>query len=87
MVEGNVISENMWGIRIGSHHNVITGNAFIKNTVKDATFFYNGEAAFNNWNGNYWGRPHLLPKPIFGWRLPFPWLNFDRRPLLAPPTK
>jgi len=86
-VEGNTISENMWGIRVGSKYNVITGNAFLGNTVKDATFFYSGGPALNNWNGNYWGRAHLLPKPIFGWRLPFPWLNFDRRPLLAPPTK
>ncbi|NIA10160.1 MAG: hypothetical protein GWP10_10665 [Nitrospiraceae bacterium] len=86
-VEGNTISENMWGIRVGSKYNIITGNAFLGNTVKDATFFYSKGLAFNNWNGNYWERAHLLPKPIFGWRIPFPWVNFDLRPLLAPPTK
>ncbi|RLF33172.1 MAG: hypothetical protein DRN07_03265 [Thermoplasmata archaeon] len=85
-IEGNIISENMWGIRVGSKYNVITGNEFLGNTVKDATFFYNGGPTFNNWNGNFWGRPHLLPKPIFGWRIPFIWINFDWRPLLKQPT-
>lgn len=86
-IAGNIISENMWGIRIGSRYNVITGNAFLGNTVKDATFFYSGGPVFNNWNGNFWGRPHLLPKPIFGWRLPLIWVNFDWRPLKEAPAR
>ena len=86
-VEGNTISENTWGVSVGSKYNVITANVFLNNKLKDATFLYPKGAgiAFNNWNGNYWGRPHLLPKPIFGWHVPFPWVAFDWRPLLVPP--
>jgi hypothetical protein len=40
-----------------------------------------------NWNGNYWGRPRSIPKPIFG-RLPpsgyIPWVSFDWHPAKEP---
>jgi len=33
----------------------------------------------SKWFGNYWNRPRLLPKPIFGIMAKMPWLNFDWR--------
>jgi len=39
------------------------------------------------WDGNYWNRPRLLPKPILG-RLPpsgnIPWFHFDLHPAQEP---
>ncbi|MEM0467507.1 MAG: hypothetical protein QXX20_07975 [Candidatus Thermoplasmatota archaeon] len=41
-------------------------------------------SALNTWSRNYWNRPRILPKPIFGLMMLLPWLNFDLRPLLRP---
>lgn len=54
--------------------------------------YYNELSAKNTWYQNYWGRPRVLPKPIFGHVLigdgPFPqaipWFYFDVRPRLTP---
>ena len=40
------------------------------------------------WSENYWGRPRILPKPIFGimviGSVPIPWFNFDWNPAQEP---
>jgi parallel beta-helix repeat protein len=65
---GNSISNNLvyncdFGIFIDeSHDNVISKNTFENNTIHAR--FLNSDG--NNWNENYWGRPRILPKPIFG---------------------
>ena len=40
----------------------------------------------NYWNGNYWNRPHSLPRPIFGWILNVPVVKFDWHPARSPNT-
>ncbi len=87
LVEANNLSGNMVGVWIGSAGNVIRYNNFMDSERWHATFISADRdplVPHNRWNRNYWGRPHLLPKPILGWRLPFPWLNVDWRPLLQP---
>jgi hypothetical protein len=42
---------------------------------------------FNTWDRNYWGRPRLLPKPLFGWIGFFgliPFVIFDWHPAQEP---
>jgi len=87
-VQKNDFLYNSIGIRVGSFSNTITKNNFVDNS-RDATFIYPGnlKPSLNDWNGNYWGSPHLLPKPIWGWRFPFPWVNFDFHPLSQPYSK
>lgn len=86
----NHIEKNAGGIiLVGSVDNVITHNNFIKNKINaffadaisiDPPFFYGK----SKWLGNYWNRPRLLPKPIFGIMAMIPWLNFDWRPAREP---
>ncbi|MGC9308463.1 MAG: NosD domain-containing protein, partial [Thermoplasmatota archaeon] len=86
-VLANTFTGNEVGVWIGSTGNVIRYNNFYDSERRDATFISADRTPLvphNRWNQNYWGRPHVLPKPIFGWRLPFPWLNFDWRPLMQP---
>lgn len=63
---------------------LISGNTFLDN-VKNATF-YNSPGTI--WWGNYWDRPRLLPRPIYGVKTIFnhdlPWLAFDWRPAKEP---
>ena len=86
-VLANTFTGNEVGVWIGSTGNVIRYNNFYDSERRDATFISADREPLvphNRWTQNYWGRPHMLPKPIFGWRLPFPWLNFDWRPLMQP---
>ncbi len=57
----------------------VSYNNFLNNLVS-AT--YNVEC--NYWNHNYWGRPRVLPKCIFGTigypYIPIPWVKFDFHP-------
>ena len=36
------------------------------------------------WDGNYWGRPRLLPYPILGLFLIIPFISFDWHPAQEP---
>ena len=60
--------------------NFILKNNFINNKLS-ASFEW---ALLNWWSRNYWDRPRLLPKPIFGSVVDIPWINFDLRPALKP---
>ncbi len=66
---------NLW-----CNENKIHFNNFIDNG-NDAKFT---TSVMNRWSFNYWDRPHIFPKPIFGRIAIFPWINFDWRPLLTP---
>jgi parallel beta-helix repeat protein len=88
IITGNDICSNyMYGINITwSSKNVISENNFIDNN-KYAYF----SDCKNIWKHNYWGKPRILPKPIFGiikidfyWIL---WFNIDWRPALKPYDK
>ena len=62
MISTNRISQNEKGIKlISSTNNTIITNNFLRNR-RHALF----ENCTNKWDENYWGRPRLLPKLIFG---------------------
>jgi parallel beta-helix repeat protein len=69
-------------LRRKSNGNQIKNNNFIKNT-RAATF---KGCVKNKWENNYWQRPRVLPKPIFGKMglLRIPWINFDWNPTKTP---
>lgn len=72
---GYAIVFNLW-----CNENRISFNNFINNG-NDVVFF---TSSLNRWNFNYWGRPRVLPKAIFGLMGFIPWVNFDWRPLFIP---
>jgi parallel beta-helix repeat protein len=85
IVLGNTLKENTQkGICLKEcDHNTITSNNFIGNPTP-ASFFYSSD---NVWDGNYWGRPRIFPKLIFGKtgkdaRIPV--INIDHHPLKEP---
>jgi len=86
----NRISDNSNGVRIeyGSN-NTVSFNNFIDNK-RDVGFNVFSGDRHNNWNYNYWQRPRIFPKIIFGkirlgnTRLNIPWINFDRYPARKP---
>ena len=81
----NSITGNEVGIILNhSNKNVIQSNNFIKNK-KSASFF---SCENKTWNGNYWNRPRLFPKFIYGKTMiqnkETPWLNIDWNPAKEP---
>jgi len=92
-ITGNTISlNNKYGIRLfNSVGNTILKNNFIGN--KRAAFFYNNveiKWERNTWKQNYWNRPRVLPKLIFGEievieeSIFMPWFNIDWHPAQEP---
>jgi len=66
IIEKNFISHFMFGIFIDkSYYTVISMNTFMKN-IFHARFSNTGFSSGTIWKENYWGRPRILPKPIFG---------------------
>jgi len=86
----NTISKNLVGIRVEfSSNNTIMNNNFIKNIYREAYHLGNKFLGHkNNWSGNYWNRPRVLPKPIFGRTGMFfkliPYIDFDWSPAKQP---
>jgi parallel beta-helix repeat protein len=84
-ISGNSISKNTQGIYfVSSTNNTVLKNNFLRNK-RHALF----ENCTNSWNLNYWGRPRILPKLIFGIRnrqneLPLSSLDIDWHPALKP---
>jgi parallel beta-helix repeat protein len=84
----NMISNNLVGIRIEYSTNTkIFNNNLIKNTFKGAHFLGDIFSIYTNtWDGNYWNRPRVLPKPILGRSgiilIILPWINFDWNPAI-----
>ncbi|PNX45293.1 MAG: hypothetical protein BV459_08975 [Thermoplasmata archaeon M11B2D] len=55
----------MFGIYLEeSQDTTISQNTFLKNLVHAR--FHNTGFFSNHWDQNYWGRPQIIPKPIFG---------------------
>ena len=84
-ITGNTISNNDYGIYLNfSFFNLILKNNFLDNEL-DA-FFIN--SFINHWKQNYWNKPHLLPKPIFGKIVilyrEITWIQFDWHPAKEP---
>lgn len=85
IIEENTIKANGYGINIAnSSKNNIHCNNFVNNG-RHAFFAF---SRYTTWNKNYWNRPRLLPKPIFGKMAfsgrKFTWLNFDWCPAIKP---
>jgi len=83
----NTISNNNgFGLKLQwlCNDNTIHKNNFIANN-RQAQFI---DSFLNSWFENYWNRPRLLPKPIFGTitigTLSYLWINFDWRPAREP---
>ena len=80
----NFIKNNLGLYISGSIENSIKSNNFRKNTLH--AFFINCNNTL--WNGNYWSRPRLLPKPIFGLKIQkklwTPYINNDMNPAKEP---
>jgi parallel beta-helix repeat protein len=89
-IEHNTIISNKGnGIFLlrGSLNRIIENN-FMNNT-HDASFDFDSlKFPFGNqWDGNYWGKPKLLPKVIFGYggnNKLIPWINIDWHPAKEP---
>jgi parallel beta-helix repeat protein len=78
----NIISKN----NIKFNLNGIYLQTASKNTITLNNFILNGVSVKcslcrNNWTGNYWNRPHVFPKPIFGF---LPFVQFDWYPAQKP---
>jgi parallel beta-helix repeat protein len=85
LISNNNFVNNLCGLyQSSSAKNNITFNNFIKNKLN--AFFLNCNQTV--WDSNYWNRPRLLPKPIFGFEkhegLWFPSINYDYNPALVP---
>jgi nitrous oxidase accessory protein len=85
LVSNNNFINNICGLyQSGSAKNNITSNNFRKNKLN--AFFINCNQTL--WDSNYWNRPRLLPKPIFGLEkykeLWIPCINYDYNPAKEP---
>lgn len=84
----NMISNNLVGVRIEYSTNTnILNNNLIENKFKEAHFVGDVLSIYTNvWDGNYWTRPRLFPKPILGRSgiilMMLPWINFDWHPAI-----
>jgi parallel beta-helix repeat protein len=84
-ISSNNIIDNFFGLYLsGSSFTNISSNTFRRNKI--TVFFINCNE--NSWNGNYWNRGMLFPRPIFGimkrWELWLPQINIDWRPAREP---
>jgi len=88
-IKHNMISSNeKYGIYLAHSfgHNILENN-FINNEKEAFFTFYTGDQS-NTWDRNYWDRPRVFPKVIFGkmetklgW---IPWIEFDWHPSKKP---
>ena len=78
----NNIKENQIGVQINSksNKNKILENNFIKCNISAIHI----QSYRNTWNHNFWDKPRLFPKPIFGYGLILPRLTFDLHPAKEP---
>jgi parallel beta-helix repeat protein len=65
IIMGNNISDNWYGIESDGYSNIIQKNNFLDN-YKNAFFSIRKILKRNLWRQNYWNKPQLLPKFIFG---------------------
>jgi parallel beta-helix repeat protein len=89
----NVIEENDIGLYLtgGPYNNFIENNTFIDNVLQVQSI---GKTK-NYYNNNYWNRPRMFPKLIFGWfiagqiipMIPCCITGVDKNPLQNPPIQ
>ena len=97
---GNIISNNEIGIQSNEpgintiirndiRNNQLGVGMYDSGSIKENNFIGNTRPAvfcsLSNWRGNYWDKPRLLPKPIFGTIFIFiPWVQFNWHPAKEP---
>jgi len=81
-ITGNTISKNELGMLLedDTQGNIIQKNNFLDNE-RNAAFHH---SFLNRWMQNYWGKPRIFPKLIFGHILFIPWIQVDWRPAKEP---
>jgi len=84
----NFFTKCKFGVFIdNSYSGAVLQNTFEKNLVH-ARFNYDDKTYNTLWDQNYWGRPRIFPKPIFGIKdifSPYPgFFEFDRHPAQQP---
>jgi nitrous oxidase accessory protein len=85
-IKGNMFENNVVGVYIDrSIGSSIKNNNFIDNELHAQFGYMRFVYSFTNrWNGNYWNRTRILPYPIPGGLIIFPWIQFDWRPAKEP---
>jgi parallel beta-helix repeat protein len=86
----NKISNNYYGLKLEfSALNEISYNNFLDNQ-RHVGFYVSSTDINNSWDSNYWGRPRIYSKLIFGRMrlgnsiINIPWFNFDYNPAKEP---
>jgi len=73
----NTFRNNVFGVNC----HVANNNDFLRNTFQSNTINVINQISRNHWMQNYWDRPRILPKPLFGY---LPFIQYDWRPALQP---
>jgi parallel beta-helix repeat protein len=89
-ISNNNIIDNSEGLNLDGNLHTVSYNNFINNN-RDA-YFYILWNYKNSWYKNYWNKPRVLPKIIFGKciipfimvPLPIPWFKINWRPAFLP---
>lgn len=84
----NLIQGFTFGIFLDHSFDVLVKENTFEHNIVNARFINTYQ--YNKWQNNYWGRPHILPKPIIGLKYtnhPYPgFVQFDWHPALHPYT-
>jgi parallel beta-helix repeat protein len=89
IIKRNSIFRNYIGMRICSSKILISQNNIIRNIIQATFILDRDEYPYAIWDGNYWNRPRIFPKPIIGrvWKY-FQFtefrLKFDDNPAFRP---
>jgi len=89
IIKRNEISKNNIGISLSENNNITSDNQIIKNNFFGNLRFtvvfnergYLKESRINTFDGNYWNKPRLLPKPIIGRKDLFTIKELDNFPI------
>jgi len=89
VIQNKIEKNRAFGISLAhSYTNIITNNNFNNGPINAIFRGTSISEDKNIWESNYWGRPRILPKPIFGTmyigHIPILWLNFDWHPAQEP---
>lgn len=87
-ISNNDIRSSLTGLLSSESFNLSVIDNNFRLNIRHARFA-EYQSSTTNWDGNYWGRPRILPKPIFGRAiegsdLGKPLVVFDRHPAIIP---
>jgi parallel beta-helix repeat protein len=97
IISNNIANNNRLGVDFESESGSVSGNCDYNKVIKNnflnnkrhARFFHWMEDdgkyfPLNTWSQNYWDRPRIFPKLIFGFHTFSPWINIDWHPAKEP---